>query len=131
MRKIAFVFVGFLLLTPVLSASTPDEVADAIKTGDAGAISKHFSDNIDLKILDREDVYSKAQAELIIKDFFAKHSVKSFTLIHKSAPSKGDNTQYSIGSLETYNGKFRVYFLLKKNVFKVMVSQLRIEAENE
>lgn len=129
MKKSILLFVGLFLLVPVFAA-TPEEVANAIKTGDAGAISKYFSDNIDLKILDKEDVYSKAQAELIIKDFFSKHPLKSFTIIHKSA-LKGDS-QYSIGSLDTYNGKFRVYFLLKKNLlFKTMVSQFRIEKENE
>src|SRR5438046_439555 len=84
--------------------STPEEVESAIKTGNASEISKHFSDNVDLKIMDKEEVYSKSQAELIIKDFFAKHPVKSFNLLHKSA-AKGDS-QYSIGTLETSNGKF-------------------------
>lgn len=129
MKKYAFIVASFLLFAGSLLASTPDEVASAIKTGDASEISKHFADNIDLKILNKEDVYSKSQAELILKEFLAKHPIKSFTIIHKSTP-KGQ-TQYSIGSLETYSGKFRVYFLMKKTVFKVLVSQFRIEAENE
>ena len=128
MKKNTFVLAFFLLLIQSVLASTPDEVASAIQTGDASEISKHFNDNVDLKILNKEDVYSRNQAELILKDFLSKHPVKSFKIIHKSVP-KGDS-QYSIGILDTYHGKYRVYFLMKKTVFKVMVSQFRIESEN-
>ena len=113
----------------MILASTPEDVANAIKTGNANEVSKHFSDNVDLKIIDKEEVYSKSQAELIIKDFFAKHNVKSFNILHKSA-TNGDS-QYTIGSLETSAGKFRVYYLMKKAVDKLLVSQFRIESENE
>ena len=129
MKKTISTFAFFLLLLQSLFASTPDEVANAIKTGDATEIAKHFNDHVDLKILNKEDVYSRSQAELILKDFFSKHPIKTFKIIHKSAP-KGDS-QYSIGLLETYNGQYRVYFLIKKTVFKVLVCQFRIESENE
>ena len=129
MKKCISLMSFFLVFSQLLRGSTSEEVEKAIQTGDATAICKHFVDNVDLQILDKEDVYSKSQAELILKDFFAKHPVKSFKIMHKSV-SKGDN-QYSIGLLETYNGKFRIYFLMKNNLFKLLVSQFRIETENE
>lgn len=133
MQKITILF--FFLIAICNTAfsekvlSSPEEVETAIKTGNASLISKHFSDNIDLKVIEKEDVYSKSQAELIIKDFFTKHPVKSFNLMHKSV-SKG-NSQYSIGKLETSNGSFRIYFLMKKEADKLLISQFRIESENE
>ncbi|MBI2269200.1 MAG: DUF4783 domain-containing protein [Bacteroidetes bacterium] len=105
-----------------------DDIANAIKAGNSKAIAAWFTDNVDLKVLDQEDVYSKAQAELIVKDFFTKHPVKSFSIAHKS--SKNDS-QFAIGTLETTNGKYRIYFLLKKSAEKLQIQQFRIEPENE
>jgi hypothetical protein len=120
-----------LLLLSCYSFSAPDitdEIANAVKSGNSKSISSYFTDNIDLKVLQQEDVYSKAQAELIVKDFFAKHTVKTFDIDHKSAKN---DTQFAIGKLDTSNGKFRVYFLLKKSSGKLRIQQFRIEQEND
>lgn len=105
-----------------------DTVIAAIKTGNAKEISKNFQDKINLKILDKEDVYSRAQAESLLNDFFSKYKIKSFNASHSSA-SKGPN-QFVVGQLETSNGKFRLSFLVKKVEEKYFVSQFRIENEN-
>lgn len=129
MKGFNLLAVFLLFFVSTMYGSTPEDVANAIKTGNAGQISKHFSDNIDLKILDKEEVYSKSQAELIIKDFLAKHVVKSFTITHKS--SAKNDSEYAIGSLETSSGKYRVYYLMKKTANKLLVNQFKIEIENE
>ena len=106
-----------------------EDVATAIRSGNPKNISKYFIEHIDLKVIEQEDVYSKQQAEMILKDFFAKHPVKSFTIAHKSAPKGG--SQYIIGTLETSNGKFRTYFLIKTTGAETLIQQFRIETENE
>ena len=63
-----------------------DDIAAAIRTGNPKNISKYFIENVDLKVIAQEDVYSKQQAEMILKDFFAKHAVKTYTVAHKSQP---------------------------------------------
>lgn len=106
-----------------------DDIASSIRTGNPKNISKFFIENIDLKIIDREDVYSKQQAEMILKDFFNRHPVKSFAIAHKSEPKNG--SQYVVGTLETTNGKFRTYFLIKATGSQTLIQQFRIETENE
>ncbi len=106
-----------------------DDIATAIRSGNPKNISKFFIDNIDLKVIEQEDVYSKQQAEMILKDFFTKHAVKSYTVAHKSQPKAG--SQYVIGTLETANGKFRTYFLIKTTGTQTLIQQFRIETENE
>lgn len=106
-----------------------DDVASAIRSGDPKNISRYFIESIDLKIIEKEDVYSKQQAEMILRDFFTKHPVKSFTIAHKSEPKNG--SQYVIGTLETSNGKFRTYFLIKPSGAQTLIQQFRIETENE
>jgi hypothetical protein len=106
-----------------------DDIASGIRTGNPANISKYFIENIDLKIIDQEDVYSKQQAEMILKNFFSKHPVKTYTIAHKSEPKNG--SQYVIGTLETSNGKFRTYFLIKTTGAQTLIQQFRIEIENE
>lgn len=106
------------------------DVAAAVQTGNAANVAKFFSSNVDLKILTQEDVYSKAQAELILKDFFVKNPIKSFSIIHKGTSKNGD--QFAIGSYETNSGKkFRTYFLFKKEGASLTIQQLRFETQNE
>ena len=110
-------------------ADVIDDIAAAIRSGNPKNISKYFIDNIDLKILEQEEVYSKQQAEMILRDFFGKHPVKTYTVAHKSEPKNG--SQYVIGTLETANGKFRTYCLVKTSGSQTLIQQFRIETENE
>ena len=75
-------------IEPVLDIT--DDASAAVKTGNAANVAKYFSASVDMKILDKEDVYSKAQAELILKEFFSGNPVKSFTIIHKGTSKNGD-----------------------------------------
>src|SRR3954467_2128357 len=101
-----------LFLFPfVAKADIVDDVANAIRSGNAKEISKYFADNVDLKVLEQENIYSKAQAELILKDFFEKHPVQEFTVVHKSQPK--NESQFAIGTLKTTNGNYRVHYLMK------------------
>jgi hypothetical protein len=118
-----------LLLPFVASADVADDVANAIRTGNANEISKYFADNVDLKVLEQENIYSKAQAELILKDFFAKHPVKEFTVVHKSQPK--NDSQFAIGTLKTTNGTYRVHYLMKTAASITTVTQFRIENSDE
>lgn len=129
--KTKSLIIGFLVLVGLFSFTVDiiDDVAAAIRSGNPKNISKYFIENIDFKVLEQEDIYSKQQAEMILKDFFAKHSVKTYTVAHKSAPKNG--SQYVIGTLETSNGKFRTYFLLKTSGTQTLVHQFKIETENE
>ncbi|MBI4945001.1 MAG: DUF4783 domain-containing protein [Bacteroidetes bacterium] len=107
-----------------------DDVATAMKTGNASNVAKFFSENVDLKVPNIEKVCSKAQAELILKDFFSKNPIKSFSVIHKGTSKNGD--QYAIGTYETTTGKkFRTYFLFKKEKTGLAIQQMRFETQDE
>jgi hypothetical protein len=127
-RSLILIFF-FTFAGSVFAADIIDDIASAIRSGNPKNISRYFIDNIDLKVIEQEDVYSKQQAEMILKDFFTKHAVKSFAVAHKSEPKNG--SQYVIGTLETSNGKFRTYFLIKTTGAQTLIQQFRIETENE
>jgi hypothetical protein len=114
-----------MLLPGFAMADVVDDIAAALRSGNAHSVSVYFADKVDLKVLEQENVYSKAQAELILKDFFAKHPVKGFTVVHKSGLK--NDSQFAIGTLETGAGKYRVHYLIKLSGGKMTVTQLRIE----
>lgn len=117
-----------IIFSVSLFALNPDNgaIISAIKSGNSAAISKYFNANVELSILDNEDVYSKSQAQIILKDFFAKHKVSSFKVLHQGGKN-GSN--YLIGNLVTSSGTFRVYYLLKNVGNKQLIQQFRIEDE--
>lgn len=122
-------FVLFLLLTGSIKAmDIYDEIANAIRSGDSKQIAIFFSSSIDLTIMNQEDVYSKAQAELIVKDFLIKNTPKTFTILHKGSSKEG--TLYAIGNLVALNGKtFRTSFFVKMVAGKYSIQELRFESQ--
>ena len=103
-----------------------DNIDIAIRSGDTAVLSKYMNTNVELVILDKDDVYSKAQAQQILQQFFSKNKPESFVILHKGGK---DTTQYFIGTLKTKDKKFRVYYLLKKKKGKQLIYQLRIELD--
>lgn len=110
----------------VVAADLYDELADAIRSGDSHKIASYFDSKIELALSNQEDVYSKAQAELLVKDFFVKNPPKSFSLVHKGSSKEG--TLFAVGTLASSNGKtFRVSFVLKTIEGRNTIQELRFE----
>jgi len=118
----------FLLISfSILFAQSEENIAAALKTGNSKEIAKYFGANVNIKILNQEDIYSKNQAELILKDFFTKNTIKNYLPKHNGTSKNG--AQYTIGVLSTNNGNFRVYYFLKKNTDGIQIQEFRIELE--
>ena len=60
----------------------PEAIINAISTGNAATLAGYFNASLEIAILDKEDFYSKQQAELIMKDFFTRNTPASFTILH-------------------------------------------------
>ncbi len=101
-----------------------DDVANALKIGNATELVKIFAEKVSIKVLNQEDLLSKSQAQALLADFFAKHKVKTYQTSHTSIVN-GDQ-QFITGSLDTNNGKFRISILVRGSV----ISQFRIEHDN-
>lgn len=110
-------------------ADIVDELAVHFKTGNSKEIAKNFSSSVELLIIDQEDVYSKAQSEQILKDFFSKNPPNKIAIIHRL--NSNPNYRYGIFSLQTKSLKYRVTVTLMRqktsNVF--LITELRIEKD--
>ena len=102
-----------------------DAVIGALRSGNANELSGYFDDNVELTMPDKADSYSKAQAVLILKDFFNNNGVKSFDVKHK-----GDNGggQFCIGTLQTKFGNFRTTVFMKIKNNKEVVKDIRFQS---
>jgi len=107
---------------------TNKQIVIALTAGNAAALSDYFNSMLDLGISGNEDTYSKTQATQILKDFFTKNPVKSVKITRQG--SSTDGSQFSIGEMQAGEGKFRIYYLLKKVLGKFLIQQLQIQKEN-
>lgn len=114
--------VATVMMSSFTQPSTIDDVIGAIRTGDADELSKYFDDNVELTLPVKSDSYSKAQAQIILKDFFGNNGVKGFELKHKGDSPGG---HYCIGTLQTRSGSFRAHVFMKAKGSKEVVKEIR------
>ena len=70
-------------------------VRDAIKKGDAPALVKTFAVSVDINLEGNISTYSKAQSEFVLKEFFKKHPVTDFAIMHTGSSPGG--LQFAVG----------------------------------
>ncbi len=104
--------------------SSIDEVITAMKAGNATEIAHFFDNTVEINTPDKSSSYSKSQAELVLKDFFSSHAVKSFEVLHK-----GENagSQFCIGTLVTKGGTYRTTIFMKQKGDKQLLQGITFE----
>ena len=133
MKKSSLFIISFTLLFGTFNGfcQTADisvDIINALAKGDASRLSSFFNDNIELVVDNKNDIFSKQQASSIISDFFRKNPANGFGVLHEG---KKEASSFSIGTLKTANGPFRIYILTRKSGNKDVIQQLRIESSNE
>src|SRR5687768_16607791 len=127
MKKIFYPFL-LIMLTLVMSSFTRkddplDKIAIAIQAGNASGLAAYFDNNVEITILDVENIYSKAQSEQVVKDFFIKYPPSSFKIIHRG--ESGGTSMYGIGTLTTSKGNFRTSIVMKKDGTSFLIQKLK------
>jgi hypothetical protein len=124
--KILLISTGVLLSSFTISTSI-DEVLTALKSGNATQLARYFDTRVDISLPNKSDNFSKNQAEMILKDFFASNEVKNFVVKHK-----GENagSQFCIGLLQTRNGNFRTKLYMKQKGGQQVVQEIAFQAED-
>ncbi|MBX2929542.1 MAG: DUF4783 domain-containing protein [Saprospiraceae bacterium] len=124
-------FVWLILLLPIAGAAQADfsGMAKALGSGNADALGQYFDQNVEISMSDNEDVYAKAQAINMVRQFFTQNAPRSFQQMHQGA-SKGSDAQYCIGNLTTASGTFRVYLYAKTSAGKFLIQEIRFDKGN-
>lgn len=131
MKHLIFFLAFFFVLTiPTMSqddTGISEKLELAIKAGNANELAKLLNSSVDLNIPGNEGVYSKAQAELILKEFFSKNNPVAYKTLHKG--SSKDGARYSIGNLRTETSVFRAYIYMKKKDDKYLIHEFSLNSE--
>ena len=128
--KLVAGFAALLVSLVVFSftrSNTIDEVVNALRTGNAAEVGRHFDARVELTLPDKAATYSKAQAEMILKDFFAGNAVKGFKVKHKG--ENKDGSQFCIGTLQTKVRNYRTRFFLQQKGNAQVLQELVISVE--
>lgn len=85
---------------------------EAIKKGDAAALVKTFAVSVDINLEGNISTYSKAQSEFVLKEFFKKHPVTDFAIMHTGS-SKG-GLQFAVGRYLTGSDVYTVLIRVRQ-----------------
>lgn len=129
MKKLISKFAMLLGLIAIFSfiaqSSNLDEVIGALKDGKASELGKYLDDTVELTLPEKSNNYSKAQAVLVLKDFFDNNEVKTFEVKHKGDQNGG---QYCVGTLQTKSGNYRTTVFMKVRDNKDYVKAIRFQS---
>ncbi len=114
-----------ILFSSFRTQGSIDSVINALRSGNSSELAKYFDDNVELSLPDKSDNFSKAQAQLIVKDFFTNNGVKGFDLKHKGDSNGGGH--FCIGTLQTNAGNFRTNVFMKIKNGKEVVKEIRFQ----
>ncbi|RYG49071.1 MAG: DUF4783 domain-containing protein [Chitinophagaceae bacterium] len=126
--RLHLILISFGILLSSFSVDTSiDDVLSALKSGNAAQLAKYFDTRVDISLPNRSDNFSRNQAEMILKDFFASNEVKTFVVKHK-----GENAgaQFCIGLLQTRNGNFRTKLYMKQKGTQQVVQEIAFQPED-
>lgn len=107
--------VGLFVIAGAITAHAQDifsPMKDAIKAGNAKEVIKFFNTSVDMNLDGEVSMYSKAQAEFVLRDFFKKHPSSDFTIVHTGS-SKG-GLQFAIGRYVSNGQAFDVVIRVKE-----------------
>lgn len=93
------------------SASLADRVVGWIASSDFNSLTDQFDANVQMNILDKESFHSKAQASILVKDFFKNNPVVSCEMQHKGGAAAN---LFMIANLKTSNASYRLSLHFRK-----------------
>lgn len=130
MSKILLIVSVLFFALPCGAANQDDTVeaiTKSIEAANTREISKYLNSTVILSILNDENVYSKTQSEMILKNFFSKYPPIQVKLKHTGSSPEG--MQYAICSYKTSSSTYRLFFYMKQNGGSTLINELRVEQE--
>jgi hypothetical protein len=125
MKKFILSYIAiFFIFVAGYQSEILSEISKSFGEGNATQIAQYFNKSIELTLFDKEDIYSNTQAEMILRDFFAKHKPTQFKIIHQGGK---EDSKYAIGRLTGNSESYRVTILIKTENNNSFIHQLRIE----
>ena len=97
-------------------------IKDAIKANNAKEAVKYFNQSADINIEGEVNNYSKAQAEFVLGDFFKKHPIADFNIVHTGSSPSG--LKFAIGKYQSGRDSYSVLMRVKESDKKYFVHEI-------
>lgn len=101
-----------------------DDIVAALKTGSADKLAKYFDNMVDVSVPGKSNTFSKGQAEMVVKDFFALNKVKNFELQHTGS---NPSSNFIIGTLTTGGDSYRTTVYMRARGDKQLIQGIEFE----
>jgi hypothetical protein len=125
--KLLYLFVFTVLSFNSTPVDPIDKFAELIGKGNVHELAKLFAPTIELTLMDNANTYSKAQAEIILTQFFNQNKPVSSKMLHKV--NSNSNFIFGVVIINTDKGPFRASFTLKQMDGNMQLIELRLESE--
>ncbi|WP_379018863.1 DUF4783 domain-containing protein [Parapedobacter deserti] len=102
-----------------------DDIASCIRSANTKGLSKYFSSTVSMTLMNDEGMYSRVQAEIILRDFFTRNTPTGVKIAHRL--DSNPNFRYVVLNLETSKDTFRVSYKLTNNENAFHVTEFRVE----
>lgn len=104
------------------------EISTQFGSGNTKELSRYLSSSINLSLKNNENVYSKAQTEIILDKFFKENTPQSSKITHRL--SNNSNYEHAVLLLNTDKGDYRIAIALKDSDRQLQLIEIRIERAN-
>lgn len=112
---VRMLFFGWLFLVGTGTAHAQSDNLSAVRTalrnGSSRELSQYLAPTVEVGFDGDKQGYNATQAEIVIKDFFAKNTPTSFEFIHQGESK--EHILYAIGRYTGHSGVYRVFVKLQ------------------
>ena len=115
------------ICTFLFSFSIPsgmENILNAIKQSDAPSLSRYFDNSVDITLFNKSNNYSRSQAQMVLRDFFAANPVRGFEVL-QTGENAGNH--YCIGNLITKRATYYTTIFVKVHGNNSILQEIRIE----
>lgn len=109
-----------MVAVPACAQAPSAEITQCIQSGNAPCLTGHMGDATTLVISGSSGAYSKAQADIVLRDFFKKNPPKVFK-------QGANNENHMIGTLVTEKGNYRVFVAITNQKGGYQIEEIRLE----
>lgn len=130
MKQIKVLFVFFVLLASTQVFGQGDivnDVKETIKAGSAKELVRFFNQNVDIELNGKKETYSKAQSEIILRDFFKANAPSDFNILHKGQSPSGQ--PFAIGQYKSGSSLYRIFMKIKTVENQQLIHEISFSKE--
>lgn len=119
-----FALIFFIGINNLKASDIIDDITLTLKNGDSNAFAKYFSPMVDVDILNQQNTFTSAQAQLLLNDFFSKNKPTEVKVFHKI--TSNPTQHFAVIIYDTQKIKYRISLQLQTQKGKLLINQITI-----